>query len=120
MPRSPRTTTCVSSTALTATIQCSAADFAHGLVDLALGLGFLSVIHGADALANLFGDEAQAEPRGQHAFEDAQLSVLGQRNQPPTQIGDLGVVCLGGEAHALSLLRGGPKFIDGTASPLAR
>jgi len=27
---------------------------------------------------------------------------------------------LGGEAHALSLLRGGPKFIDGTASPLAR
>jgi hypothetical protein len=60
--------TCVSSTALTATIQISTADFTHGLVDLALSVGFLGVVHGTDPLANLLGEEAQAKAWRQHAF----------------------------------------------------
>jgi hypothetical protein len=101
----------VSRTALTATSQISTADVAHGFVYFALGGSLLRVVHGTDALANLLGEEAQPEARRQHALQDAHLSVLGQRGQPPPQFGDLGVVCLGWEAHGSSLLRVGPNFM---------
>lgn len=94
-----------------ATSQISRADFTHGLVYFAFGGSLLRVVHGTDALANLLGEEAQPEARRQHAFQDAHLSVLGQRDQPPTQLGNLGVVCLGWEAHGSSLLRVGPNFM---------
>jgi len=54
IPRSPRTTTCVSRTALTATSQ-RLADPAYGVVDLILGDGFVIVGHMAYLMTDLFG-----------------------------------------------------------------
>jgi hypothetical protein len=67
MPRSPRTTICVSSRALTITGR-RAADVSDGIVDLALGQGFLIFGQLADLVADLLGEDAQAKPRGQHAL----------------------------------------------------
>jgi hypothetical protein len=66
MPRSPRTTICVSSRALTITGR-RAANVSDGIVDLALGQGFLIFGQLADLVADLLGEHAQAKPRGQHA-----------------------------------------------------
>ena len=69
MPNSPRTTTCVSRRALTATGQ-RALDLAHRVVDLPLGYDFLLVGQYAGPMWELFCEDAQggvpvsARPRG--------------------------------------------------------
>lgn len=96
--------TCVSRTALTATGQRTA-DVADGVVNLTFGDSFLIVGHRADLMTDLFSEDAQAKPRSQHALEDARLTLHRERDEPATQLCDLGIIGLGWQAHGLSVHR---------------
>jgi len=104
IPRSPRTTTCVSRTALTATSQ-RLANPADGVVDLTLGEGFVIVGHRGYLMTDLLGENTQAEPWSQHTFEDLCLPVHGERDKPAPQLGNLGIIDLGWKSHAPSVPR---------------
>jgi hypothetical protein len=94
MPRSPRTTTCVSRTALTTTGQ-RPADLADGIVDLALSDRFVFIGHLAHLMTDLLGENTQAEPWGQYTFEDLCLLLHRKRYEPTPQLGNLGIIDLG-------------------------
>jgi hypothetical protein len=85
-----------------------AADGSDGIVDLALGLGFLSVGQLADLMADLFSEDAEAKPWGQHSFQDARLALHRKRNEPSSQLGNLGIIGIGWQAHGSSVTRSGP------------
>ena len=94
VPRSPRTTTCVSRAALTATGQ-RIADPADGIVELTLGDSFAIVRHLARLMTDLLGENTQAKPWSQHTFEDPCLPLQRKRDEPAPQFGNLGIIDVG-------------------------
>jgi hypothetical protein len=55
-------------------------------------------------MAELFCEDAQAEPRCQNALEDAGLALGWKRHQSPSQLGNFGVLGLGGQAQDIAYL----------------
>jgi hypothetical protein len=95
MPSRPRTTTCVSRTALTAT-GVRPPDFFHCRVDLALDLGFGLRRYRPDLPANLSGQHAESEAWREHTIEDASLAISGQLDQAFPKVFDLAIIGSGG------------------------
>jgi hypothetical protein len=77
---------------------------ADGIVDFALGDSFVVVRHLADLMTDLFGENTQAEPWSQHAFEDLRLLFHRKRHEPSPQLGNLGIIDLGWKSHGPSVL----------------
>lgn len=81
------------------------ADPADGIVDLALSDSFVIVGHRAHLMTDLLGENTQAKHWSQHTFEDLCLPVHRKRNEPPPQIGNLGIIDLGWRGHRPSVPR---------------